>query len=74
MCIRDRYNRHKQDSRYESMMDLITNANLKLFKEMNYMCETLLNIMRENLKDEIAAEKDLAMKEGRNDGIEQRCV
>ena len=35
------------------------------------MCETLLNIMRENLKDEIDAEKDLAMKEGRNDGIEQ---
>ena len=71
----EEYNRHKQDSRYESMMDLITNANLKLFKEMNYMCETLLNIMRENLKDEIdakiAAEKDLAMKEGRNDGIEQ---
>ena len=67
----EEYNRHKQDSRYESMMDLITNANLKLFKEMDYMCETLLNIMREKLKDEIDAEKDLAMKEGRNDGIEQ---
>ena len=35
------------------------------------MCETLLNIMREKLKDEIDAKKDLAIKEGIEEGIER---
>lgn len=39
------YEQHKDDRRYESVMNLITNANVKLFEEVNHMCEALVDIV-----------------------------
>lgn len=63
----EEYGRHKQDSRYESVMDLIANANRKLFKEVNHMCEALKEIVREDMQSEF----DASEQKGKNEGIAQ---
>lgn len=52
----------EEDGRYESVMNLITNANMKLFEEVNYMCEALVDIVMRSDRwkdtlDEITKEK-----------------
>lgn len=58
------YNTHKENSLYQSVMNIIVQANKEKFEEAKSMCEAL----RELMKEEIEAEKIKANKEGRIQG------
>lgn len=64
----EEYRKHKDDGRYESVMDLITNANKELFQEGDgIMCEALYEIAREKMEDEF----ERVRNESRSEGIQQ---
>ena len=71
------YEKHKEDGRYESVMNLITNANMKLFEEVNYMCEALVDIVMRSDRwkdtlDEATKEKwKNDVEKGRTEGTER---
>ncbi|MBO5371606.1 MAG: 3-isopropylmalate dehydrogenase [Lachnospiraceae bacterium] len=71
----EEYKKHKNDKRYESVMNLITNANKKVFKEVNRMCQAFLDIVKEEMADEIEEMKikikQEAMKEGMQQGMKE---
>lgn len=46
------YEAHHDENLYQSMMNIIIDANENVFKEGQNMCEALLRISRENLKSE----------------------
>lgn len=57
------YKKHKKDTLYESVMDIIVKANLKLFeKEGDAMCKALEELM----KDELEAQKKIGAVQGEN--------
>lgn len=47
------YNNNKDNKLYQSVMDIIVQANQEKFKEANSMCEALKELMREQMKEEI---------------------
>ena len=51
--ILGKYEGHKKDNLYKSVMNMIVNANREVFREANKMCEALLDLMKEELKDEL---------------------
>lgn len=57
------YKKHKKDTLYESVMDIIVKANQKLFeKEGDAMCKALEELM----KDELEAQKKIGAAQGEN--------
>ncbi len=46
------YETHRHENLYQSTMNIIIDANEEIFKEGQNMCEALLRISRENLKEE----------------------
>ena len=57
------YKKHKKDTLYESVMDIISKANQKLFeKEGDTMCKALEELM----KDELEAQKKIGAVQGEN--------
>ncbi len=49
------YEKHKTDSRYEAVMDLVVRANKELFQEVNRMCQALYEIFEEEMWDRFTA-------------------
>lgn len=47
----EEYKKHKTDKLYESVVNIIMNANKDLFKEMSSMCEALMELMRDELEE-----------------------
>lgn len=52
------YRGHEKDILYQSVMNIIVEANEEKFKEANHMCEALRKIMREEMKDELDEKKN----------------
>lgn len=61
------YDKHKDNSLYESVMDIIVRANREKFEEEKGMCKALLELM----KDEIEECERIATKRGLERGLEQ---
>lgn len=60
------YGKHEKDSRYQAVMNLIVEANQKVFsKEDEKMCEALRKIM----SDELEERENIGRTEGRIEGI-----
>ncbi len=51
----EEYEVHKLENLYQSMMSIIIDANEKMFKEEENMCEAIYRIAREKLQDEFVA-------------------
>ena len=47
----EEYKKHKTDKLYESVVNIIMNANKDLFKEMDIMCEALMELMKDELEE-----------------------
>ena len=47
----EEYKKHKTDKLYESIVNIIMNANKALFKEMDIMCEALMELMKDELEE-----------------------
>ena len=66
------YEKHKQDIRYESVMNLITNANRRIFQEGDMaMCEALIEIAREKMQSEFEEVEHRGLEKGKIEGIQQ---
>lgn len=69
-CLAKEYGKHKKDTLYKSVMNIIIRANRKSFEEGKYMCEAI----RELYKDELEAGWAIARQEGRIDGIKVMII
>ena len=58
------YYEHKQNTLYESVMDIIMRANKKQFEEANNMCEAMKEFIWEHYGDEIMKEKQASFEDG----------
>lgn len=47
----EEYKKHKTDKLYESIVNIIMHANKDLFKEMDIMCEALMELMKDELEE-----------------------
>lgn len=56
------YEEHKCENLYQSMMSIIIDANEKVFKEEENMCEAIYRIAREKMQDEFLA-REIRCKE-----------
>ena len=56
------YEEHKRENLYQSMMSIIIDANEKVFKEEENMCEAIYRIAREKMQDEFLA-REIRCKE-----------
>lgn len=63
------YNQNKENKLYESVIDIVLNANRKKFKEADTMCTTMLEILKEEFHEQIKGELDRAQKIGEANGI-----
>lgn len=59
------YQQNKENTLYESVIDIVINANSNKFKEADTMCNTMLEIVKEHFHDEL----DKAQKIGEANGI-----
>ena len=62
------YYEHKQNTLYESVMDIIMRANKKQFEETNNMCEAMKEFIWEHYGDEIMKEKQASFTNGTQNG------
>lgn len=62
------YYEHKQNTLYESVMDIIMRANKKQFEEANNMCEAMKEFIWEHYGDEIMKEKQASFTSGTQNG------
>lgn len=62
------YYEHKQNTVYESVMDIIIRANKKQFEEANNMCEAMKEFIWEHYGDEIMKEKQASLTNGTQNG------
>ena len=62
------YYEHKQNTLYESVMDIIIRANKKQFEEANNMCEAMKEFIWEHYGDEIMKEKQASFTNGTQNG------
>ena len=62
------YYKHKQNTLYESVMDIIMRANKKQFEEANNMCEAMKEFIWEHYGDEIMKEKQASFTNGTQNG------
>ena len=62
------YYEHKQNTLYESVMDIIMRANKKQFEEANNMCEAMKEFIWEHYGDEIMKEKQASFTNGTQNG------
>ena len=73
------YEKHRKNTLYESVMDVIVRANYEKFKEVSSMCQALVEIMQPYIDEQVGLrvekeEKKIAergMKRGMEQGIEQ---
>lgn len=61
----DSYHQNKENTLYESVIDIVMNANSNKFKEADTMCNTMLEIVKEHFHDEL----DKAQKMGEANGL-----
>ncbi len=62
--ILQEYEKHQKDTRYESVMNLLTTANKHVFEEDKIMCEALMEIAREKMKDELEHARESGLEHG----------
>lgn len=61
------YKKHKKDTLYESVMDIIVKANQKLFeKEGDAMCKALEELMKDELEAQMLKGKAIGAAQGEN--------
>lgn len=61
------YKKHKKDTLYESVMDIIVKANQKLFeKEGDAMCKALEELMKDELETQMLKGKAIGAVQGEN--------
>ena len=65
------YEGHKQNILYQSIMDVIVRANENDFREVNCMCNALLEIVKDELADELKEREALAISQGLTQGLTQ---
>lgn len=77
------YEKHRKNTLYEAVMDVIVRANYEKFKEVSSMCQALVEIMQPYIDEQVGlrVEKELkkiaeremerAMEQGMEQGIEQ---
>lgn len=67
----DDYGSHKTELIYRTVMDIIVRANQKIFKEVQpEMCDALMELMRDELKDEFDKIRADAHTAGETEGLE----
>ena len=62
--IMDEYEKHQNEGLYQSVMELIVNANNETFKEAKSMCQALKELFREDFEDEFIAARTKGHAEG----------
>ena len=62
--IMDEYEKHQNEGLYQSVMELIVNANNETFKEAKSMCQALKKLFREDFEDEFIAARTKGHAEG----------
>lgn len=67
-ALTEDYYKHKQNTLYESVMDIIMRANKKQFEEANNMCEAMKEFIWEHYGDEIMKEKQASFTNGTQNG------
>ena len=65
----EEYHINKENRLYESVMDIIMEANKKKFEEEKSMCRVMYGIVKENMKEEFEAVKNEAEKLGEEKGM-----
>ena len=65
----EEYHINKENRLYESVMDIIMEANKKKFEEEKSMCRVMYEIVKENMKEEFEAVKNEAEKLGEEKGM-----
>lgn len=58
-----KYEKYQNESLYQSVMNVIISANGKVFREVENVCEALLEIAREKMQDELNAREELGKEE-----------
>ena len=66
--IMDEYEKHQNEGLYQSVMELIVNANNETFKEAKSMCQALKELFREDFEDEFIAARTKGHAEGHAEG------
>ena len=64
------YEKHRHENIYQSMMNVIVNANEQTFKEGEYMCEALMRIAREKMQEELEIRDAMNENRGKEIGKE----
>ena len=67
-ALAEDYQKHRTNTLYQSVMDIIMRANKHQFEEAKNMCEAMKEWIREEYADEIAAAEKKANKNGLQDG------
>lgn len=62
--LTEEYQKHKKNTLYQSVMDVIMRANKHQFEEARNMCEAMREWIREEYADEIQEERENGLKEG----------
>ena len=63
--ILGKYEGHKKENLYKSVMNMIVNANREVFKEAKEVCEALLDSMKDELEERERAGRIAGEKVGR---------
>ena len=63
--ILSEYQKNHNDKNHKSVMNAIVHANKELFKEASKMCEALLEIMKEQFKDEFDVREKAAVQKAK---------
>ena len=67
-ALAEDYQKHRTNTLYQSVMDIIMRANKHQFEKAKNMCETMREWIREEYADEIAAAEKKANKNGLQNG------
>ncbi len=62
------YRRHKDNTLYQAMMDIIIRANREQFEEAKNMCDALRELFAEELEEKYQAGESEGRREGRQEG------
>ena len=62
------YQKHKDNTLYQAMMDIIIRANREQFEEAKNMCDALRELFAEELEEKYQAGESKGRQEGRQEG------
>lgn len=65
------YGKHKEETLYKSVMDIIVRANREKFEEVKEMCDALMELMKDEMEELANEAQTKGMKEGIKEGIKE---